>query len=804
MSSLSILNVFWLLGRVCPRYLKLIISSAGLYANKLASQFTVQMTFRLLSLDYRNVIRFGLLALIAILSALTISLVAASFGLVGQPVVNEWVDDLNQYMVGYVSSPLLVIALFSFAWIPYLALRRPKFLLTRLRIQDEVLPERDSEPERIGWLHPKRRNSLILLSIAILTIIYLTSIRNVSGGEITGYDAPYYIGRINEMKSISAEELSYFFVFNRFFLVIVPFFFLPTETIVRLLPVVFGVLLVAATYLLARRWLSYEGAAMAAIFASMSFLTLRMTADLFANLYAMSMGAFFFALALRDAGTTRWLPILGAGAIFAFLALTYPAALFVFFPIYAVVIALELVRTRKITRTLVRFASTMAPTGLVLLVIFSLATDLPDPYHLYLKYQPSVPIDTTRVLVSIRSDTFDLKFFSVSYLVSAAAGTPPFERQTATQENPLLWLLFLGGLIMVALTRKSWTSMLIIFTAVVSFVALVLAPAFPHRLLLYLIIPVSILSAFSVSRLSGFSFWKENRQKFVALIILFLLSTAVARVAYSDIFFSTAPPRPTVDALRWVAQNYYWRDTIVVINEDALPLFNGWVSGITLAHVFNGNLLNAMQDNPDLINRSIINSSEYHILVISNNSGDPNDPYAYYNPNSFERQMLTQVNDAVYEVKPSAFDLHDWEERYFARYVDFADSPGWQLGTGAAQNDEGIIFTQTFSPGYDTVVAEHGTEISTNEYPYLLVRMNIDQEVPYGRPYFVARVWYEDGTSSTLEHHMHFTHPHYALMELKRESVVERVDVMFTDYNVDVQSGTYAMKVDLLAFGSVN
>jgi hypothetical protein len=259
-----------------------------------------------------------------------------------------------------------------------------------------------------------------------------------------------------------------------------------------------------------------------------------------------------------------------------------------------------------------------------------------------------------------------------------------------------------------------------------------------------------------------------------------------------------------MSALEWVGQNYYWKDTIIMISDSTYSLFEGWIGAATLAHVFHGDLLDAIQDNPDLINRSFINASEYDILAISNDSDSTSDPYAYYNPNAFEMQLLQQVHPNVYQVKQGAFDLRNWEDRYFSHYIDLTEQDGWFLPKNVEQDRGMLLFNMTFTPKRtDDVWVSHPIEINTGQYDYLLVRMNIDEVAPRGTPYLVVRVQYDDGTYSTLEHHMHFTHSHYGLLELKKNSMAREISLAYTDHNRDISEGSYEMRIDLVAFGSI-
>jgi hypothetical protein len=241
-----------------------------------------------LLLQRTHAFQLGWLAAVVILAIFSINSIVVTLGSEGSALISTFLNETTAQMTRNVSPYLMMIVLFSFVWTPCLALI-PRLVLGKdIRMMEwssRLLAFQQGTIERVRE-KPDNRYTFFILSAAVAIIAYLTFVRNLSGGELIGYDTPFYLARIAEMQSLTGVDLLNFFLLNRFFFVLYPLSlgFSP-EAIVRGLPVALGIIFVLSIYFLARRFLDGRGAAMAAVFASLSFLTLRVTADLFTNLY---------------------------------------------------------------------------------------------------------------------------------------------------------------------------------------------------------------------------------------------------------------------------------------------------------------------------------------------------------------------------------------------------------------------------------------------------------------------------------------------------------------------------------------
>jgi hypothetical protein len=733
---------------------------------------------------------------------------------------------------------LFIIILFVWVWLPVLL--KFKTRLAALTKKVGTIYVEASEIQLGSWF-----NSRIILAIAILSTLFLMSYRYFQPTMPIGYDTPFYMSRVNDMLRLnSITKLLIFSYLTRFFIIFMPLYPLKTlglfgETVVKILPSFLGVIYVVVVYLFVKTGTNNAKiAALSSLFAAVSFFTLRLSLDLFVNFFAMSLIIGFLMFYLKTLVSFNKRDLIVAAGLLAFLLFVYPTAWIISTGIISSFFLISIVKHYSTKHIAGATLKTFFPS-LVLIGIMSVAS--PMIVESARTWFPMLPVasaawqtSTYFVFLNNIKPVFAPRFLSPEYIVAALQGIRPlFDPVYVTQENAILWLLTILGILLLSFSKRSYfkyvmISWVLILSVTMSFTSLDAS----SRIMLYY--PTPILSAITFYALMRrfksylslkFKIKPFSRMQletcFLILVFLLFLNSATIRVSDSRVFSANVPSDKTLNALYWIRDHYDGRNTILVVSDSSFRTFGYWPVAITGAQIYRGNLLDLLSGKPDNYMVYYPNPNNYTILLISDGNGTPSDPYTFYNPDFIERQIINRIYENVFVVRKMAEqEIKYWNSTWYAYTHDEKDflsflSRGWtddnfygwdsytaaKIPPSFSTDGDVMTLTVSFTPkAVDSVWIFKTISLATNEYPYLFARVRTDG--PIYTPYIDIRIWYTNGSIDTLEYHPEDNNWHTEHLLLTNDKTIASVGICFTDYGVDVPNGTYHGYVDFITFAN--
>jgi hypothetical protein len=248
------------------------------------------------------------------------------------------------------------------------------------------------------------------------------------------------------------------------------------------------------------------------------------------------------------------------------------------------------------------------------------------------------------------------------------------------------------------------------------------------------------------------------------------------------------------------------------MNESSFLTYGYWPIAITGAQIYLGNLLDLLTGKPDMYFVYYSNPNNYTILLISGeNNTDPN---AFYNPDFIERQIINRIYENVFVVRKIATEeIQYWNSTWYTfirgerdilsflsiGWIDDNFTSGWENPYDFSTDGDVMSLTASFTPNViNNISVFKAVSLSTNDYPYLLIRVKTDGGV--NTPWMAIRIWYADGFPDVLEYYPKDNNWHLKSLRMMSDKKISRIGIAFTNYGIHVPEGTYYAYIDFVAF----
>lgn len=626
------------------------------------------------------------------------------------------------------------------------------------------------EDIRIGWKSWKVYILHVFLLLVITLIVFMYRYMRLWIPQ--GYDTAWYTYILKKMQQNPMQILKIYW--NRSLVLLIMFsiasiFRIAPENLMMLLTPLIGILYVIGAYFLVltgtkNRLLSL----LAAIYAPLTYATIRLSLDLYSNYIAWTLTMYALSLYIRTIDLTKIKPkyIVATSILLMGVALTHIWTFMFVTAIIFIYNLLEITIDKGFGKNLKRTLIIYAPT-----IIFVI-------------YKPRFILGT-------------LKMFRL-FLA-------PDKWEYTSQENPYILILAIIGIIAITHQKQTpYTKLLISWLIVTSTTMIAALCYWPYRLMC--LMPTAILAAHGtqtiIRKVKTYLNIKSVGNMFFPLLIFLVCFTAMLPHAYiPDHVFR--PPNDVMQQLYWIEQRYGFENHNVIVCIDICPPsisgegyshYYKWTIATVGNVVYDAPLLHLLQNLPDEYNKKYRDVAGKTIVI----------PDKLYQMSSLEYQITEKISElGIYRVKiknltqieqiiknnsiwlEDDFEIKEW--KIVSGYIDFKHQ---------IMNESGVL-NISLTPLYPNKCLTMERWLSEPLYQTRYLIVKVQGEVDSLD--FIVEVWSDTQrlAGANFRKHVSSIKYTYLVVKLSPDMPIWRIRIAFQNQNT-INTESY-IQIDFIA-----
>jgi len=654
---------------------------------------------------------------------------------------------------------------YAYTWIAFVIIRYIVGVKNKQNMEENEVE--NIKIEQKNW-------KIYILHLFLLTVVTLIvfTYRYMILWVPQGYDTAWYTYILKKMQQNPMQILKRYW--NRSLALLIMFsittiFRIAPENLMVLLTPLIGIFYVIGVYFLVltgtkNRLLSL----LAAIYAPLTYATIRLSLDLYSNYMAWALTMYALSLYIRTIELTKIKPkyIVVTSMLLMSVSLTHVWAFMFVTSIIFVYNLLEITIDKGFGKNFQRTLIIYTPT-----IIFVI-------------YKPRLILGT-------------LKMFSL-FLA-------PDKWEYTSQENPYILILAIIGIIAIMHQKQtSYTKLLISWLIVTSTTMITALYYWPYRLIC--LMPIAILAAHGtqtiIHKIKTYLSMKSIGNVVFPLLIFLACFTAMLPHAYiPDHVFR--PPNDVMQQLYWIEQHYGFENRNVIVCIDICPLsisdegysnYYKWAIATVGNIVYDAPLLHLLQNLPDEYNKKYRDIAEKIIVI----------PDKLYQMSPLEYQITEKISElGIYKVQIKSltqieqiiknnsiwlednFRLEEW--KVVSGYIDFKHQ---------IVNESGVL-NVTLTPLYSnkclTIERWFSQPIYQTKYLIMRVQGNVDSLD------FLVEVWSDTQwlAGTNFAKYVSSTKYTYLVIKLSPDMPIWRIRIAFQNRNT-INTESY-IQIDYIA-----